>query len=122
MSLTVTELADEVRETNRRLTDAIQGLRTEFSELRREVATTNNSLSWVIKIGTSLVACMLGVLTFAYRVDQKATRTEEAVVALQANFAEFKADFKARDRQIADSLDRIEKALAQNRPAKSPRE
>ena len=74
MSLTVTELAEEVRETNRRLTDAIEGPRTEFSELRREVATTNNSLGWVIKIGTSLVACMLGVLTFAYRVDQKATR------------------------------------------------
>ncbi len=143
MSLTVAELADEVRETNRRLTDAIQALRTEVSELRKEVATTNNSLGWVIKIGTSLVACTLGILTFAYRVDQRASRTEEAVVALEANFAEFKADFKARDQQLADSLaglqkdsrttdgrldraqdslDRIEKTLAQTRPAKSARE
>lgn len=138
MSLTVAELADEVRETNRRLADAVQGLRADFSQLRNEVATTNNSLSWVIRIGTSLVACMLAILTFAYRVDQRATRTEEAVVALQANFAEFKTDFKARDKQLADSLtalqtnsqarddrldrvlnslDRIEKILTKGRPA-----
>ena len=70
MPFTVAELAEEVRETNRRLTDAIEGLREEFSGLRKEfsefrkdVAVTNNSLGWVIKIGTSLVACMLGILT-----------------------------------------------------------
>jgi predicted nucleic acid-binding Zn-ribbon protein len=182
MPFTVAELAEEVRETNRRLTDALEGLREEFSELRKEfsqlrkdVAVTNNSLGWVIKIGTSvgtsLVACMLGILTFAYRVDQnatrievtvvalktdftdlkaratrteeavialktdvfdlkaRATRTEEAVVALKTDvaavktdlvalktdFTDFKADSKARNKQFADSFDRIEKMLA--RPA-----
>jgi phage shock protein A len=109
MALTVTELADEVRETNRRLTDAIQGLRTEVAELRKEAATTNNSLNWMVRIGASLLACMLGILGYAYRVDQKATRTEEAVIALQANVTEFKADFKARDKQIADSLAALQK-------------
>jgi hypothetical protein len=136
MPLTAAELTVELQETNRRLTDAINGLRTEVTELRKDAG-------WVIKIGSSiggtLLACMLGILGFAYRVDQRASRTEEAVIALQANFAEFKEDFKARDKQFADSLaaiqkdsrardglldraleslDRIEKALAQNRPAK----
>jgi predicted nucleic acid-binding Zn-ribbon protein len=102
MPFTVAELAEDVRETNRRLTDAIEGLRAEFSglredfsDLRKEVAVTNNSLGWVIKIGTSigtsLVACMLGILTFAYRVDQNATRIEVTVVALKTDFADFKA-------------------------------
>jgi hypothetical protein len=109
MALTVTELADEVRETNRRLTDAIQGLRSEVADLRKDIATTNNSLGWVVKIGASLLACMLGILGYAYRVDQKATRTEEVVAALQTDFAEFKADFKARDRQVTDSLTALQK-------------
>jgi septation ring formation regulator EzrA len=140
MPFTVAELAEEVRETNRHLTNAIEGLRTDFSELRKDLAITNNSLGWVIKIGTSigtsLVACMLGMLTFAYRVDQRATRTEEAivalktdfvdlkaratrteeaVVALKTDFAGFKTESKARDKQFADSFDRIEKMLP--RPA-----
>jgi hypothetical protein len=110
--MTVAELTSQVNETNLRLTEAIAGLRTEVAELRKDVG-------WVVKIGGTLVACMLVLLGFAYRVDQRAARTEDAVIALQANFAEFKTDFKARDKQIADSLDRIEKALAQAPSPKS---
>jgi hypothetical protein len=40
------------------------------------------------------------------------------VFVLSANFAEFKADFKARNKQIADPLDRIEKTLAQSAPGR----
>jgi hypothetical protein len=38
MSLTVTELAEEVRESNRRLTQAVEGLGRKFDDVRVEVA------------------------------------------------------------------------------------
>ena len=47
MSLTVTDLAEEVRETNRRLTAAIDALRTEVTDLRVEVAKINTNLNWL---------------------------------------------------------------------------
>jgi phage shock protein A len=123
MALTVTELADEVRETNRRLTDAIHGLRTEVHDLRTEVAKINTSLNWAKGIGASLFACALGILTFAYRVDQKVTHMEDAVVALQKDSAET----KARDKLLADSLAALQKdskqvldSLARIEKSKSP--
>jgi hypothetical protein len=39
MSLTVTELAEEVRESNRRLTQAVEGLGQKFDDVRVEVAS-----------------------------------------------------------------------------------
>jgi hypothetical protein len=120
MALTVTELADEVRDTNRRLTDAIQGLRTEVHELRTEVAKINTSLNWAKGIGASLFACALGILTFAYRVDQNVTHLEDAVSTLQKDSAENKAKqdqvaeslgaLQKDSRQIIDALARIEKS------------
>ncbi len=105
MPLTVSDLAEEVRETNRRPTDAIQGLRTEVHELRVEVAKINTSLNWAKGIGASLFACALGILTFAYRVDQKTTHMEDAVSVLQKDSGEI----KAHDQQLADSLDALRK-------------
>ncbi|HZW31427.1 MAG TPA: hypothetical protein VFF52_12010 [Isosphaeraceae bacterium] len=49
-------------------------------------------------------------------VDAMKESLAEFKADMKQSLAELKADFKARDKQHADSLDRIEKALAQNRP------
>ncbi len=89
------------------------------------------------------------VLVFATRSQNQTCRpggslegTEDAVVALQANFAEFKTDFKAQNELLAESLatlqkesrardgridraldsrDRIDKTLTKARPANHER-
>ncbi len=84
MSLTVTELAEEVRESNKRLTEAIQDLRTEFREMRKdffdlrgEVGKINTNLEsfktrvetnlgFIRWIGVFLATCGIGVLGFSY--------------------------------------------------------
>ncbi len=150
MPPTNTELTEEVRNTHRELTDAIRELRGEVSTLRVEIAKINTSLNWAKGIGVILAGSAVTILILAFSVAHRATqledavvalqkdssqikdavvalqkdfgRTEGTIVALQGTFAEFKADFKARDKQIADSLDRIEKALAQTRLSKPARE
>lgn len=117
MPLTAAELTVEVQETNRRLTEAIHSLNV-------EVARINTSLNWAKGIGASLLGCALGILAFAYRVDQKATRGELAVAGLAtsvaglaSDVAAFKAETRAsfaelnaRDRQVLEALARLEKA------------
>jgi erythromycin esterase-like protein len=137
MSLTVPDVAEQLRETNQRLTESNDRLTAAIHGLEVEVAKINNSLSFLRWIGVTLVAIGLGVLTFSYGAVRKATQIEDAVTGLQKDSAElrndFKArdnqfskaiaelrnDFKARDDQFSKALERIEKALAQNQPARS---
>jgi hypothetical protein len=119
MSLTVAELSEEVRDTNRRLTDAVQKLADSVQRLEVRTAVIEDRLGSIRKIGWTLAMTAIGLLGSAFFVVHRAAQIEGAVVTLQGNFAEFKTDFKARDKQIADSLDRIEKTLAQIRPANS---
>jgi hypothetical protein len=51
MSLTGNELAEKVRESNRRLTAAIDALNTEVADLRVEVAKINTNLNGLKGIG-----------------------------------------------------------------------
>ena len=71
MSLTVAGLPDEVRETNRRLTSAIDGPRTEVSDLRVEAAKINANLGWLKGIGRivagSAIAILILIGTGVYR-------------------------------------------------------
>jgi hypothetical protein len=60
---------------------------------------------------------MLGT---AFYVVRQATHIETTVAALQKDFAELKTDFKARDKHISESLDRIEKALTRNQEPLKP--
>lgn len=147
MSLTVTPLADEVRELNRcrtetlqRLADTAHDLGVAVRKLETGVAVIGDRLESLRKFGWALTFWALGMLGSAFYVVHRATQIEVAVAGLQTDFAKFKTDFKERDKQIADSLaalrkesqardgrldraldslDRIEKTLAQTRPAKS---
>jgi len=142
MSLTVTELAEEVRESNKRLTAATQELRTdlrdfrkEFVELRLEGAKINTSLRWAKAIGTVLAGAALTGLWYTYQAVRHVTALEASVAILQQDSAQIKgvvlalqkdtavlqSDSKARDAQFSkalESLDRIEKALAQGNRAR----
>jgi hypothetical protein len=53
------------------------------------------------------------MLGSAFYVVHRAAQIEQAAAALQTNFAEFKEDYKARDKQIADSLAAIQKDSAE---------
>src|SRR5262245_41339368 len=107
MPLTVTDLAEEVRESNRRLTDAVQNLAS-------QVAVINHRLNFIGRLGWVLALWALGMLGTAFYVMRQASHIETTVAALQKDFAELKTDFKARDKHISESLDRIEKALTRN--------
>jgi prefoldin subunit 5 len=136
MSLTVTDLAEEVRETNRRLTAAIDALRTEVTDLRVEVAKINTNLNWLKGIGRivagSAVAVLILVGTGVYRFGRVETaiaelqrdtgerfgRVETSIASLQRDTGElrkdateFRAEFKARDDRLSRMLERVEKAL-----------
>ncbi len=140
MPPTNTELTEGVRSTHRELTDAIKELRGEISALCVEVAKINTSLNWAKGIGVILAGSAVTVLVLAFGVAHRATqfedavialqkdssqikdalvalqknfgRTEGAIVALQSNFAELEADFKARDKQGADSLAALQSNFA----------
>jgi predicted nucleic acid-binding Zn-ribbon protein len=115
MALTVTELADEVRETNRHLADAIDALRNEISALKAEVGKINTNMGWVKKIGGSFAAIMttaiFALLGVAYQAGGRLATIESSVSALEKSNAaqqkateELRADFKARDKLIADTV------------------
>jgi outer membrane murein-binding lipoprotein Lpp len=118
MSLTVTHLAEEVRESNRRLTAAIDALRSEAEDLRVEVAKINTSLNWMKGIGRvvagSAVAILIlvgtGVCGFG-RVESEIARLGGDVIQLRKDTTELRAEFKARDDRLGRTLERIEKAL-----------
>jgi prefoldin subunit 5 len=129
MPLTVSGLADEVRDTNRRLTAAIDGLRNELADLRVQVAEINTNLKWARGIGRiiagSAVAIAVLVGTGIYRFGhvenpiaelQRDTAelrkdTAEHRAELRKDIAEIKADLKARDDRLSQTLQRMEKAL-----------
>ncbi len=155
MSLTVTDLAEEVRESNRRLTEAIQELRVEFHALRGDIIEIKTSLKLAKWIGAILVGAALTGLWHSYQAVRLVTRIESDVVALRRDFAriegavgtlqqdnvetksnlaglksdvaslksntaEMGADIKnqaGQSAKVLESLDRIEKRLAQTRPA-----
>lgn len=111
MPITVGDLAEEVRETNRRLTDAIDRLTTAVQKLEVRVAVIEDRLGSLRKIGWALSLWALGMLGSAFYVVHRSTQIEDAVVALQKDFG----DSKARDERLNQTLSRIEKTLAQNR-------
>jgi predicted nucleic acid-binding Zn-ribbon protein len=118
--LTVTELAEEVRDTHRELAGAIKELRGELSALRVDVAKINTSLGWAKGIGMILAGSAVTILILAFSVAHRATQLEDAVFAIQKDFADFKKDFadfkvdyKARDKQIADSLASLQANLVE---------
>ena len=150
MSLTVTELADEVRDMNRRLTDAVQKRADSVQRLEVRTADIADRLGSIRKIGWTVAMTAIGLLGSAFYVVHRAAQIEDAVVALQKDSsqikvavvtlekdfgriegavvglqkdcAEMRNDSRARDGGLdraLDSLDRIEKTLAQTSPAKS---
>lgn len=122
MSLTVTELAEEMRDTHRELTGAIKELRSEVSALRVDVAKINTSLNWAKGIGAVLAGSAVTILILAFGVAHRATQLEDAVAALQRDFSETMKDSRTTVAQLdraLSSLERIEKTRAQTHPAKS---
>jgi acetyl/propionyl-CoA carboxylase alpha subunit len=103
MAVTVTDLAVEVKESNQRLTAAIEHLNV-------EVAKINVYLSF-IRVATwvaipVMISLLVGGIGASYKIVWDTARVHAAVESLQA-------DAKAQ----RESLDRIERALAQNRPS-----
>ncbi len=116
MALTVQDLAEEVRETNRRLTDAIDRLTTMVQSLDVRVAVIEDRLGSIRKIGWTLALWALGMLGSAFYVVHRSAQIESTVVVLQRDAVDRKADLKERDDRLNRTLERIEKALAQNQP------
>ncbi len=75
----------------------------------------------VTKIDT-LMKIMVGVVVFAAMsygyMAYQAGRIVSSVDAMKESIIELRSDFKSRDAQIAESLSRIEKALALNPPTR----
>ena len=118
MPLTVTDLAEEVRAPNCRLTAAIDALPTEVSDLRVEVAKINTSLNWLKGIGRivagSAVAVLILVGTGVYRfgrVETAIAELQQDAGELRKDVTELRAEFKARDDRLTRTLDRVEKVL-----------
>src|SRR5437773_12078083 len=118
MALTVTELAEEVRESNKRLTDTVQRLADSVHELegaiRRlefQAVVINEGLATIRKIGWAVAAGFIGLLGSGFSIAYRAGQIENSVVALQRDSGELRTDLKAQ-------MDRIENGLAQNRPAR----
>lgn len=125
MPPTVTELAEEVRESNRHFSAAIDGLREETKELRVEVAKINNSIGWFKSIGAivagSAFAMLILVGTGIYRfghVEAEITglgndmnQLKRDMDQVKRNMTELRDEFRARDDRLGRVLDRIEKAL-----------
>lgn len=125
MALTVTDLAEEVRESNRRLNasidrldTAVEGLRKETEDLRVEVAMINTTIGWLRSVGRvvagSAFAMLILIGTGIYRfghVEAEITRLGNDMSELKKEMKELKDEFRARDDRLARVLDRIEKAL-----------
>lgn len=92
-------------------------------KLEVQISEMNISLKFIKWIGAFLVLSAVGFFGFEYTAVQRLVRIEDAILALQKDAAEMRSNSKERNRQITDSLDRIEKSLAQNHPApeKTPR-
>jgi hypothetical protein len=118
MALTVTDLAEEVRESNRRLTAAIEALNSEVGDVRVEVARINTNLNWPRGIGPivagSAVAIPIlvgaGVYRF-WRVESEIAKLQGDTSQVKNDTAELRDDFKTRDERLSRTLERIEKAL-----------
>ncbi len=119
-------LAEQIQETNRRLTGAIDALRDEavalcggIAELKAEVGQINTSLHWMKLIGGSVAAIVttvaLGVMGLAFQVGHEVARIEGTVASLQKTTEELRSDFKARDKLVADALTETRKASEEAR-------
>ncbi|HZW34948.1 MAG TPA: hypothetical protein VFF52_29765, partial [Isosphaeraceae bacterium] len=95
MALTVTELAEEVRESNKRLTEAIQEMGRKFDDFRvevsRELREIQGDLRWMKRIGGFLAAIALPALWFSYSAVRRATQIEADALALRADSAQIKS-------------------------------
>jgi hypothetical protein len=118
-------LAEQLQETNRRLTEAIDALRDEAvalrsgvaelnTDLKTELARINTSLSWAKWIGGTVAtintASVLGVPSLAYQVGHRVAQIEGTIAGLQRTTEELRADFKVQDNRNADALAETRKA------------
>jgi hypothetical protein len=92
-------------------------------KLEIQVAEINTSLKFVKWIGALLALAAMVFIGFEYASVQRLVRIEDAILAVQKDAADMRSDLKERNREIAGSLDRIEKSLARNQssPDKTPR-
>src|SRR4051794_13901429 len=112
-------LAEQIQETNRRLTEAIDSLRDEAvalrggiaelrTDLKTEIGKINASLYWMKLIGGSVAAirttAALGVMGLAFQAGHETGRIEAVLASLQKITQELGSDFKARDNLVADAL------------------
>ena len=122
MSLTVTELAEEVRESNRRLTAAIDALRSEAEDLRVEVAKINTSLNWMKGIGRvvagSALAIVILVGTGVYRfglVEGEIAGLRKDMDQVKKDVAESRAEVKSDIAKLRGDTDQLRKDTAELR-------
>ena len=86
-------------------------------KLEAQVIEINTSLKFIKWIGGFLAAIAVGFIVFEYQAVQRRLRIEDAILGLQKDYAEMRADARQRDAQIAGSLERIEKSRAHNQTA-----
>ena len=102
MAITVTDLAVEVREVNQRLTAAIEKLNVEVAKINVYLSFMRVATYIVIPI---LLSMILGGIGASYKIVWDTARVHASIETL-------KEDAKIQK----ETLDRIEKALAQNHP------
>lgn len=84
MSLTVTELAEEVRESNRRLTQAVEGLGRKFDDVRVEVANLR------VEMAREIGAVNSNLASFRTEVAKEFTGVAKELGAINSNLESFK--------------------------------
>jgi len=101
--LTVAELAVEVRDSNRRLTDAVNALNIEVAKINTSLAFIRRCALLAIPL---LAMILVGGIGASYKIVWDAARTHASVESLQNDIAEQ----HRLTLQMADSLARLEKA------------
>jgi hypothetical protein len=129
MPPTVTDVAAELKESNRRLAEAIDGLKTTIHGLDTRVAVIESNMGFFRKVGWTVAGFVGATFLTALAITYQAGQVVNAVNALQKDFAEMRTDLKQMRHDVSEvkgdikaqagQLDRIEKSLAQNRPGPS---
>lgn len=135
-SSTDQQLADEIRQTNKSLAEAVAALRAEGASLREaltaakgelkvematirgdiktEVAKITTSMAWMkglVGVATTIIGVSLAsVALTVYRAGQRDERIDIGVAALQKNAEESRSDLKARDKSLSDTLEGMRKS------------
>lgn len=131
-SATDQQLAEEIRQTNRSLAEAVAALRAEGAavreslaalkgdlkaelesirgDLKTEAGKIHTSLAWMKGIAGIIGVSLVGLLGMTYQAGNQAGQIESAITALQKTTEEIRSDLKDRDKSFTVALEEVRKS------------